>query len=322
MTAKLPELSVVVPVFNEAAGLAVFHDELARVLSEMHIEYEILYCDDGSHDNSGEIVRKLAENDKAVKLVSLSKNFGKESALAAGIAHATGEAIIMLDGDGQHPVELIPDFITSWKQGAQVVVGVRASNSGEGYVKRNGSRLFYYLFNKFAEAPLIPGSTDFRLITRDVQQAFMQLKENDRLTRGLIDWLGFRRAFVSFDARARAHGTAGYSNRKLIGLAANSIVSLTVAPLYIFGYIGVFITFFSLLTGVVIFFEQIVLGDPLVWNFTGTALLGILTLFLVGIVLLSQGILAIYISHIHSESKQRPLYVIDYSHSAGINPKS
>ncbi len=321
MTAHSPKLSVVIPIFNESAGLARFHEELLAVLEPMSIPYEVLYCDDGSHDNSGDMVKNWAQNRDSIKLVSLSRNFGKEAALAAGLAHARGQAILMIDGDGQHPVELIPDFLAAWEQGAQVVVGLRRSNSGEGYVKQYGSKFFYYLFNKFASEPLIPGSTDFRLIDREVQQAFLELKENERLTRGLIDWLGFRRTFISFDARAREHGKAGYSNRKLIGLAANSIISLTVAPLYLFGYIGMAITFFSFIFGTVVFLEQILLNDPLSWDFTGTALLGIMTVFLVGIVLLSQGILAIYISHIHAETKQRPLYVVDYSHSAGINEK-
>ncbi len=318
MTTRSPQLSVVIPVFNEAAGLQHFHDELTAVLTALDLTTEVIYCNDGSYDNSADIIRDWAQKDQNIKLLSLSKNFGKEAALAAGISVAKGEAILMIDADGQHPVELIPEFIKGWEQGAQVVIGIRQSNEDEGFVKEYGSKLFYFIFNKFAPQPLIPGSTDFRLITRDVQTAFLRLKESDRLTRGLIDWLGFHRAFVSFDAKPRAHGQAAYSNRKLFGLAANSIVSLTVAPLYFFGYIGVFITFFSLLLGSIIFLEQLLLGDPFSWNFTGTALLGILTIFLVGMLLLSQGILALYISHIHSESKQRPLFVIDFAHSSGI----
>jgi dolichol-phosphate mannosyltransferase len=168
---------------------------------------------------------------------------------------------------------------------------------------------------------LVPGSTDFCLIDQAVQQAFLNFKEDGRITRGLIDWLGFRREFIYFEARARADGSSSYSRQQLMGLAANSFVSLSPKPLYLFGYLGVLITVAALLLGTSVLIEQVILGDPWHWKFTGTAMLGILTLFLVGIILLSQGILSLYISHIHSQSKGRPLYVIDYSGSSGIADK-
>jgi dolichol-phosphate mannosyltransferase len=312
-------LSVVVPVLNESAGLRAFHQALTEaVRAAVKESYEILYCDDGSDDDTPAIVRSLRAADSRVKLVRLSRNFGKENALSAGIAEAGGEAILMIDGDGQHPVELIPRFVEAWRGGAQVVIGLRTDNRSESWFKRLGSRWFYRLFNRLTSQQLLPGATDFRLIDRSVQQAFMRLKETDRITRGLIDWLGFRREFVPFKANRRQLDTVSYSPGKLFGLAANSFVSLTPTPLYLSGYLGVFITIFSLVLGGAVFIEQILLGDPWHWKFTGTAMLSILLMFLVGIVLVSQGILSLYISHLHSQSKQRPLYVIDYKESAGI----
>jgi glycosyltransferase involved in cell wall biosynthesis len=310
-------LSVVVPLHNEAAGLTAFHASLVTALQPF-ASYEILYCDDGSTDETAQVVRDLAATNSNIKLLCFSRNFGKENALTAGLTHAAGEAIITIDGDGQHPVELIPEFVAAWQAGNQVVIGVRKTTKEQSSWKQWQSRLFYKVFNKLSEQKLIPGSTDFRLIDRQVQQAFLQLNESDRITRGLIDWLGFKRHLITFTPKRRQHGEAAYSQRKLMVLAVNSFVSLTRTPLYLFGYLGVIITIFSFVLGLAVFVEQLLLGDPLQWNFTGTAMLGILILFLVGIVLLSQGILSLYISLLHNQSKQRPLYVIDYQASAGI----
>lgn len=318
MNSSKIQLSVVVPVYNEAAGLMQFHESLVGSLNGLHAPYEIVYCDDGSVDETVDLIQSLTHSEHPTKLVALSRNFGKESALAAGLAAAEGQAILMIDGDGQHPVEMIGEFIAAWQQGAQVVIGVRTDNHGEGWFKRVGSKYFYKLFNGLTHHELVPGSTDFRLIDREVQQAFLQLHETDRITRGLIDWLGFDRTYLPFSAKARLQGTASYSRRKLLSLAANSFVSLTTVPLYIFGYLGVAITAGAFILGVTVLVEQLALGDPLSWDFTGTAMLSIMLLFLVGIVLLSQGVLALYISHIHNQSKQRPLYVINRKKSIGL----
>lgn len=311
-------LSVVIPVYNEALGLAAFHDSLMGVLCSLDEVYEVVYADDGSSDNTAELVRAWHVGDERIKLVRLSRNFGKENALTAGIAAARGEAIITLDGDGQHPVELIPRFVKKWQEGAQVVVGVRTANKNAGWSRRLASRLFYKLFNALTGQKLLPGSTDYRLVDRAVRRAFLELKEPDRITRGLIDWLGFKRSLVHFKANARAAGAARYGRGRLLQLAANSFVSLSPAPLYLFGYLGIFITLGALGLGLAVMIEQLIAGDPWHWKFTGTAMLGILILFLVGIVLLSQGILSLYISHIHNQTKQRPLYVIDHKASVGI----
>lgn len=314
-------MSVVVPVHNESTGLLKFHEQLLDVVKRASKDsYEILYCDDGSTDGTPKLIREFHAADARVKLIKLSRNFGKENALSAGIAEAVGQAILMLDGDGQHPVELIPKFLAAWQGGAQVVIGVRTNSNGEAWFKRVGSRLFYKVFNRLTSQQLLPGSTDFRLIDISVKQAFMRLKETDRITRGLIDWLGFRRELIYFKANARKQDAVSYSRGKLLGLAANSFVSLTPTPLYLSGYLGVFITIGSFILGASVFIEQVLLGDPWHWKFTGTAMLSILLMFLVGIVLISQGILSLYISHLHSQSKQRPLYVIDYKESAGIKP--
>lgn len=315
-----PLISVTVPLYNEAAGILAFHSQLVQVIkTATKNSYEIIYCDDGSTDSTATLVQKLCTKNSRVKLIKLSRNFGKESALSAAIHQATGDGILMMDGDGQHPVDMIPRFIKAWQDGAEVVIGLRADKDQESFAKKLGSWLFYKLFNRLTGQTMTPGATDYRLIDRAVQQAFLSLTETDRITRGLIDWLGFKRQFIPIKRLARTAGTPGYSLSGLIKLATNSFVSLSSTPLYLFGYIGVFIASSSLLVGLTVLIEQVILRDPWRWQFTGSAMLGILILFLVGIILISQGIISLYISHMHSQTKGRPLYVIDYKGSAGIS---
>ncbi|HEY8886539.1 MAG TPA: glycosyltransferase family 2 protein [Candidatus Microsaccharimonas sp.] len=313
-------LSIIVPVFNEEDGIVHFHESLTTALKQIDgIQYEIIYTDDGSTDQTSDIIRDIAGLDKTVRVLSLSRNFGKEYALTAGISQARGDAIITIDGDGQHPVSSIAAFVQEWQNGAQVVVGVRKSTRHRAGFKSLGSRLFYKLFNSITGEKLLPGSTDFRLIDREVQQAFLKLGETDRITRGLIDWLGFDRKIIYFDVLDRNFGKASYNSHQLVRLAVNSFVSLSPVPLYIFGYTGVAITALSGLLGLAVIVEQVLLHDPLSWKFTGTAMLGILILFLVGILLTSQGIVSLYISHIHNQSKRRPLFVINHKKSVDVD---
>jgi dolichol-phosphate mannosyltransferase len=317
------ELSIVIPIYNEAAGLTSFHASLTAVLKKSDvISYEIIYVDDGSTDQTIDVIKHLNTANKHIKYLPLSRNFGKESAITAGIKFAKGDAIMLLDGDGQHPVELIPKFIDLWLKGNKVVVGIRRSNTKEGLTKKAGSYLFYKTFNMLTKQKLIPGSTDFRLIDKTVRTAFLELKEVDRINRGLIDWLGFKTDYIEFDANPRIYGGAGYNFRKLIKLAIDSYVGFSNAPLYFFGYLGAVISVLSFLLGVIVFIEQVILGDPLAWKFTGTAMLAILIIFLVGLMLTSQGIMSLYVSLTYAQSKGRPLYVIDYDNSIGIIKES
>ena len=322
MQRKTFKLSIVVPVYNEASGLIDFNKELSDELTKLGTiglkDYEIIYVDDGSSDNSVTIIEDLKKQYTTIKLVVLSRNFGKESALAAGIAVASKDAVITMDGDGQHPTDVLPELVAKWQDGARVVIGVRRKSKSDGIVKKINSKMFYATFNKLTRQKLTPNATDFRLIDRQVQQEFLKLQESDRITRGLIDWLGFNPSFVKFDARIRKHGQASYSQSKLLGLATNTFVSLSSVPLHLVGYLGVIITSLSLLLGLVVLIEQVLLSDPLHWNFTGTAMLSILILFLMGLVLIAQGIMSLYISSINNQSKNRPLYIIDYERSDGI----
>lgn len=307
-------ISLVVPLYNEQYSLQQFNDKLLDFIKEQHDDYKIIYVNDGSTDDTYKVLNSIALKHKFVSVVSLSRNFGKEIALSAGIYYAQGDAIITLDGDGQHPLSYLPEFIDKWQKGAAVVVGVRKHSGGSG-IKKLASSIFYKVFNAFSDVKLVPYSTDFRLIDKNVRAEFIKMQESNRINRGLIDWLGYSRDYVYFEPGIRQGGNAKYSFSKLVKLATDSFVSLTPVPLYIFGFIGILITPIALLLGLFIIFEQYILGDPLLLDFTGTAMLGVLIVFLVGLVLMSQGIIGLYLSHIQAQSANRPLFVIDYSKS-------
>lgn len=315
MALKQPKLSVVVPLYNEAAGFERFHASLEAVLAALGTSYEIIYCNDGSRDDTLKLLQKIAGQKAHIRYLSFSRNFGKELAVTAGIQAARGQAVLTLDADGQHPVKRIPEFVDRWQHGAKVVVGVRTANHHRGAIKGLGSRLFYRLFNRFSGTRLVPGSTDFRLIDRIVQQEFVKLTERNRISRGLIDWLGYPQQYIHFEANQRIAGDATYSFGQLLKLSIDSVISLSVSPLYIVAYIGAVILPLSMVLGLGMVINAL-LGDPLHLNATGSAYVAVATLCLVGILMVSQGIIGLYLSHIHAETQNRPLYVIDEANSS------
>lgn len=306
-------------MYNESEGALLFHSTiLLPELKKLKKTYEIIYVNDGSKDDTLAILTKIAKKNAHVKVVNLSRNFGKEIATTAGISVASGDATVIMDGDGQHPPAVLSEFIKKWEAGAQVVVGVRSKNEKEGFIKRYGSKVFYKLFNSTSGAAIIPRSTDYRLIDRTVRDEFLKFTERQRITRGLIDWLGFTRDYVTFESPARLAGEASYKTSQLVRLAMNSFVSLSLKPLFFFGWVGVVITTLSLFVGIFIIIEQFILKDPLALNFSGPALLGIFVSFLVGLVLMSQAMIAVYLAHIHAQTQGRPLFIIDQSNSQNL----
>jgi polyisoprenyl-phosphate glycosyltransferase len=304
-------ISIVVPVHNEEKNVPILYSELVRVFSLLpNYDYEILFVDDGSTDSSWEEMEKLHNKDNRVKPIQFARNFGKELATTAGIHHATGHAVKIIDADLQHPPQLIPLFIEKWEKGADIVIGIRKSNKKEGPIKKLGSYMFYKLFSAISDTPIIPQGTDFRLMDRKVINEFNKFSEKERITRGLIDWLGFKRDFVEFDAPPRMHGEASYSPLKLLKLAFSSFVSHSMLPLKLAGYLGFAIVCISGPLGLFIFIEKYLLDDPWGLNFTGPAILAVIIVFLVGIILACLGLIALYIANIHIEVTNRPLYVI------------
>ena len=320
MRAHEPLVSVVIPCYNEGSNVALVYQQIKSVLEglEPKLDYELIYVNDGSTDSTYQELERIANSDEVVRLLSLSRNFGKEIATTAGIRYATGDVILTIDGDGQHPPELIPSFLAAWQAGGQVVIGVRTSNQKEGFTKHYGSKLFYRLLSKISREPIVPGSTDFRLIDKAVQQEFIKLTEHNRMTRGLVDWLGFRRVFIPFKAKSRLSGKATYSHRKLLQLAINGFVSSSLFPLYLSLYLGLIIVPLALIVGIFSGIEMLV-GDPLSLRIHGTAFIAILILFSAGVLLISQGFIALYLSRVHTETQNRPLFVVDQTSSHNID---
>ncbi|MBS0384643.1 MAG: glycosyltransferase family 2 protein [Proteobacteria bacterium] len=307
--AHAAKLSIVVAAFNEEGVIGELYSRLKRVLASLPYGHELIVVDDGSTDGTARRVNALAEVDPAVLLVELSRNFGKEAAVSAGIAHATGDAVILIDADLEHPPELIPSLVAQWERGADVVVGVRNPRASEGFVRRVASRGFAYLMNRISEVPAPARATDFRLIDRAVADEFRRLPEQKRLTRSLIDWLGFHRAYVPFDAGTRA-GKSRYGYARLASAALSAILAHSRAPLYLVGYLGAAITLLALLAGGFVWIEQFAMHDPLRLEVSGAAMLSILILFLNGITLSCLGLMGLYIGTIREEIAGRPLYIV------------
>ncbi len=304
------KVTVVVPCYNESPNVLAFYKELKYATKKIPAEIDLLYVNDGSKDNTLELLHKLAREDSQVHILDLSRNFGKEAATSAGIAYATGDAVILIDGDGQHPPELIKEFISRWLEGADIVVGVRKSNQKEGIVKKYGSVLFYKVLRRLTKNQMTPGLTDFCLLDKSVKADFNLLTERNRITRGLIDWLGYRKVTVEFAAKERIAGNPTYKLSSLFNLALNSFVSLSLKPLHVAFYIGALVLPVSIALALFATINAL-LGDPLGLNITGTAYMVILCLFLLGLSLVSQGVMALYLSHIHTETQNRPLYIIN-----------
>ncbi len=308
---QLPLISVIIPVCNERENLEWHHKIIVNTLDAVEIKYEIIYIDDGSSDDSLDIIKIFSKQDRRVKYTSFSRNFGKEAAISAAMKKAVGDAVFIVDADGQYPIGLIDKFIEKWRSGYEVVIGVRESNQGEGFIKSIGSKLFYLLLKIVDNSrETIPSSTDFRLIDRKVVDQYNALTERNRISRNLIDWLGYKRSTIPFRANARHAGKASYSYNKLVKLAIDGTIKHSTRPLKLIGVLGLLISAVSILLMISLLIEKYVFADPLNLAVTGTAFLAMFLSFLVGVVLACQGLLALYIENIYYETQNRPLYII------------
>ncbi|HEU5121354.1 MAG TPA: glycosyltransferase family 2 protein [Candidatus Saccharimonadales bacterium] len=303
-------ISIVIPIYNEAPNVRPLYEALRSIIKKIPHQFELIFVDDGSKDDSVVKIKSVAKKDKQVKVVALARNFGKEIAVTAGIHVAKGDAAIIMDADLQHPPELLPKFVEEWQNGADVVVGVKSYSKKEGWFKRFSSKSFYSLLSRFSSSVITPHASDFRLISRKVIEAFKSFTERNRITRGIIDWAGFDRRYIYFEAPPRLHGQATYSYRKLFALAINSFTAYSLLPLKLASWLGWFILCISTLSGVFVVVQEYVFGDPLKLDISGTAILAIMLMFLVGVVLVCLGFIAMYIARIHDEVVNRPLYII------------
>lgn len=276
MTRK--SLAIIIPVYNEGAGVRHFLDEqLLLAIRDLPYEIELIIVDDGSTDRSLDAIKaSKAFLETPTKIISFTRNFGKESALSAGLKYAETDAAIMLDADGQHPVGAIPTMLEKWEQGAKIVTAV---NSGNSTKHRFGSKMFYRMMRMMGNKSFREGAMDFRLLDKNVVDEFNRFTEHNRITRGLIDWLGFPQEYIKVTTLKRTSGEPTYSRKKLSRLALDSFVSMSRTPLLIFGYLGLFITIFSLFFGLFILIEQYVLGDPMNLDWSGAVAMSVFVSF-------------------------------------------
>ncbi len=303
---KTVRISCVVPVFNEEALVDSFFEALQAKLLELTNTFEIIAIDDGSQDNT---VKKIAALPKKyhVKLIALSRNFGKETALTAGLEHATGDVAIILDADFQHPLEVIPTFLTHWSEGYNMVYGVRENRDNESSIKRNFARLFYWLMTKITKIDIPNNAGDFRLLDRKVVDAINQIQERTRFMKGLYAWVGFKKLPVPFTVQERAAGKSSWGLARLTELALTGITSFSDIPLRVWGLIGFVISLISLVYAIYIVTVTLIFGADL----PGFPSIIVALMFFGGIQLLSIGILGEYIARIFTEVKQRPKYLIE-----------
>jgi dolichol-phosphate mannosyltransferase len=302
-------IAIVIPVYREEKNLNVLHSRLESVTTKLNqFSWQYIFVNDGSPDSSFKVLCDLAKKDNKTKVIDLSRNFGKEVALSAGV-HESGsvDAVICIDADLQHPPELIPTLIERWEQGAEIVVTVRKAIKGQALVRKVGSHLYYWLMKKFCNFEIIPKSTDFRLYDASVVLAFKEITERERMFRSIMDWMGFKKAIVEFNADARHEGKASYSFPKLWSLATSSLTSFSLWPLRVAGYLGLLITSLSGILLVWMLMNYFILGNLI---YSPLAIAMIANTFFIGIVLMAIGIVAVYIGTIHIEVINRPLYLI------------
>lgn len=298
-------ISCIVPVYNEEAVVGAFIAKLHSALCELTNRFEIIVVDDGSRDRTIEKIRQFSKNYQ-IKLLGLSRNFGKEIALTAGLEHATGEVAILLDADFQHPVEVLPTFLLNWAKGYDMVYGERTDRESESYLKRNFAHLFYWLMQKITKINIAKNAGDFRLLDRKIIDAFKAFPERTRFMKGLYAWVGFKTIGVPFEVKDRAAGKSSWRFSKLTELAITGITSFSDVPLRVWGMIGFIISLISLVYAIYIATVTLIYGADL----PGFPTLVVAIMFLGGIQLLSIGILGEYIARIFTEVKQRPKYLL------------
>jgi glycosyltransferase involved in cell wall biosynthesis len=305
MDKKSVLLSVVVPVYNEQLNVAVLREKLVQVLSSEHFDYELIFVNDGSTDNSFEVIRGLARLDTRIKFINLSRNFGQQAALTAGMDYSKGDLVITMDCDLQDPPELIPEMIAEWKRGA-LVVFTRRRLRKEGYWKVLTAKLFYAVMRRYSDLKITGNIADFRLVDRKVLDKLNNMREKSRYLRGMVAWLGFNYAIVEFDRPERVRGNSGYDNFKMARLAMDGVVSFSSLPLRL-----------GLVIGLICIFS----GMGFLLYITGDSILNhvvyplykwlVIALFiLIGFLFILIWFVAEYIRRIYDESKGRPIYVV------------
>lgn len=311
MTDSRKIVSIVVPFFNEGSNVELFAQGIAPILGELtDINFEIVCVDDGSSDDTLARLIRLAKADARFRVIELSRNFGKEAALTAGIDHATGDAVIPIDADLQDPPELIAHMIAAWKNGAEVVLARRVDRSVDPLLKQRSAAWFYRIYNHLSHLKLPENVGDFRLMDRVVVDALKTLTEQQRFMKGLFAWVGFRTVTLDYQRRARSSGTTKFSGWKLWNLALEGVTSFSTLPLKVWTYIGLVGALATAIYAIFIVVRTLIIGVDV----PGYASLLVAILFIGSLQLVSIGVLGEYIGRIYMESKRRPTYIVRRRH--------
>ncbi|HTP84863.1 MAG TPA: glycosyltransferase family 2 protein [Alphaproteobacteria bacterium] len=311
-----PDLSIVVPIYNEAENMDRFFARLDAVLDDMDVPAEVVCVDDGSSDASWDRLLEHGARDSRLRLVRLSRNFGKDVALACGLAHTAGRAVVPIDADLQHPPEVIAEFFAAWRAGYDMVYGIRRSRATDSRLRRIASRLFYRLFESFANVRMPPGAGDFRLLDRRVVDVLNQMPERARFMKGLFAWVGFRQIGIEYDVGERRAGGSAWSFRRLLAFAADGFASFSTLPLTLAGYLGAVLALPSLVLAGWFTVRTLIFGVDV----PGYASVIVAVLMLGSIQLLTLGLFGAYLGRVFEEVKRRPLYVV--SDKAGFESGS
>ncbi len=309
-----PVFSVVIPMYNEAEIVGEMHRRLADVMVELGAPWEAIYINDGSRDASLQIVEMLRHADSHIAVVNLSRNFGKEIATTAGLDHARGDAVIVIDADLQDPPEVIPRLVAAWRAGFDTVYAKRRLRDGDGWVKKATAAAFYRVMRNLGEVPLPENVGDFRLMSRRVVDAVQQLREHHRFMKGLFAWVGYPSTAVPYDRAPRAAGRTKWSLWKLWNLAIEGITGFSVGPLKLATYLGLAVALFAIVFGAQLIMRTLIFGNPV----AGYPSLMAVVLFLGGTQLVTLGIIGEYLGRVFNETKRRPLYLVERYTPSGV----
>ena len=298
-------ISLVVPVFNEEETIDIFYKAVREHPQLSEFTFEIVFINDGSIDGTELLIRRIIDSDDSVVLINLSRNFGKEPAMFAGLDHATGEAIIPIDVDLQDPLDTIPKMIREWQNGADVVLARRIDRSSDSFLKRISAKIFYRLHNKVAHEKIPENVGDFRLMTRRVVESIKELPENQLFMKGVFNWVGYKTATVDYVRDERIAGTTKFNIWKLLNLALDGITSFSTAPLRIWTYIGLLTASLAFIYAFATVLDKIINGNPT----AGFTTIVCLIILLGGLQMIGIGILGEYLGRIYQEAKRRPRYI-------------
>ncbi len=313
-------LTIVIAAFNEADTLPLLQPRLSAVLDDLaanaRVDGRVLYVDDGSNDGSWQVMQAIAARDPRVALLRLSRNFGKEAALTAGLDRIDAGAALVLDADGQDPPELIPQFVAKWREGFDDVHGTRTIREGEGWLKTFTAHGFYRLIGRLSKTPIPQDTGDFRLLSPRSLAALRQLRERHRFMKGLFGWIGFEQVAIEYERAPRLAGKTKFNFWKLWNFAIEGITSFTTAPLRLATYLGVVTALVAFAYGVWVVVRSLLWGDPV----AGWPSMMAVILFLGGVQLIALGLIGEYLGRLYTESKQRPLYLVDtWRPAAGVS---